>query len=278
MVGYGLDGEEQYRNLPHIARLGWAVPSCRAAPADLPAEPNTSILCSTTTRTASMPRPMICRYFLEKTALITLNFNPAVSYRVTDWLSVGGGFSIVGVTFSNEAAINNVDPALGDGKLELKSGTVGFGGNVGVLVEPWRGTRFGVAYRTPVKLITQVRAPAAATRSSDSPRSTPCSSRSIPDKPPLGPAAPAGCGVRAWGPDGLTAWERGGREGGARARRGVMMSGRSDRVPPSWPRHRSGHQRQEQERREDHEVHRALHQVRAAARQRDRADQERERQ
>jgi long-subunit fatty acid transport protein len=34
----------------------------------------------------------------------------------------------------------------------LKSGTVGFGGNVGVLVEPWRGIRFGVAYRTPVKL------------------------------------------------------------------------------------------------------------------------------
>jgi long-chain fatty acid transport protein len=92
------------------------------------------------------------RYFLEKAALITLNLNPAVSYRVTDWLSVGGGFSVVGATFSNEAAINNVDPALGDGKLELKSGTVGFGGNVGVLFEPWRGTRFGVAYRTPVKL------------------------------------------------------------------------------------------------------------------------------
>lgn len=91
------------------------------------------------------------RYFLEKAALITLNLNPAVSYRVTDWLSVGGGFSVVGATFSNEAAINNVDPALGDGKLELKSGTVGFGGNVGVLVEPWRGTRFGVAYRTTVK-------------------------------------------------------------------------------------------------------------------------------
>ena len=92
------------------------------------------------------------RYFLEKAALITLNFNPAVSYRVTDWLSVGGGFSVVGATFSNEAAINNPDPTLGDGKLELKSGAVGFGGNVGVLVEPWRGTRFGVAYRTPVKL------------------------------------------------------------------------------------------------------------------------------
>jgi hypothetical protein len=29
---------------------------------------------------------------------------------------------------------------------------VGFGGNVGVLVESWLDTRFGVAYRTPVKL------------------------------------------------------------------------------------------------------------------------------
>jgi long-chain fatty acid transport protein len=31
------------------------------------------------------------RYFAEKEALITLSFNPSVSYRVTDWLSVGGG-------------------------------------------------------------------------------------------------------------------------------------------------------------------------------------------
>jgi long-chain fatty acid transport protein len=92
------------------------------------------------------------RYLIEKAALVTLSFNPVVSYRVTDWLSIGGGMSVVGASFSSEVGINNINPALGDGRLELKSGAVGFGGNVGVLVEPWRGTRFGVAYRTPVNL------------------------------------------------------------------------------------------------------------------------------
>jgi Outer membrane protein transport protein (OMPP1/FadL/TodX)/Bacterial regulatory protein, Fis family len=54
------------------------------------------------------------RYFIEKAALVTVNFNPVVSYRVTDWLSIGGGMSVVGGSFSSEAAINNINPTLGD--------------------------------------------------------------------------------------------------------------------------------------------------------------------
>jgi long-chain fatty acid transport protein len=92
------------------------------------------------------------RYIIEKEALLTLAFNPVVSYRVTDWLSIGGGMSVVGGFFSGESAINNPEPGLGDGKLKLKSSAVSFGGNVGIMVEPWRGTRFGVTYRSPVNL------------------------------------------------------------------------------------------------------------------------------
>jgi long-chain fatty acid transport protein len=92
------------------------------------------------------------RYIVEKEALITLNLNPVVSYRVTDWLSIGGGMSVVGGFFSGQSAINNPDPALGDGELKLESTAVTFGGNVGVLVEPVRGTRLGVTYRSPVNL------------------------------------------------------------------------------------------------------------------------------
>ena len=92
------------------------------------------------------------RYILEKESLITLSLNPVVSYRVTEWLSIGGGMSVVGGFFSSQSAINNPDPTLGDGDLKLKSATVSFGGNVGVLVEPVHGTRLGVTYRSPVNL------------------------------------------------------------------------------------------------------------------------------
>jgi long-chain fatty acid transport protein len=92
------------------------------------------------------------RYIIEKESLITLSLNPVVSYRVTDWLSIGGGMSVVGGFLSSQSAINNPDPALGDGELKLKSRTISFGGNVGVLVEPIRGTRLGVTYRSPVNL------------------------------------------------------------------------------------------------------------------------------
>src|SRR5215831_9522964 len=55
------------------------------------------------------------RYLIEKEALITLSLNPVVSYKVTDWLSIGGGMSVVGGFFSSQSAINNPDPRLGDG-------------------------------------------------------------------------------------------------------------------------------------------------------------------
>jgi len=92
------------------------------------------------------------RYIVEKSALVTLSLNPVVSYKITDWLSVGGGMSVVGAFFSSQSAINNPDPTLGDGELKLKSTAISFGGNVGVLVEPIHGTRLGVTYRSPVNL------------------------------------------------------------------------------------------------------------------------------
>ena len=92
------------------------------------------------------------RYIIEKESLVTLALNPVVSYRVTDWLSIGGGMSVVGGVASSQSAINNPDPRLGDGELKLKSTAVSFGGNVGILVEPVSGTRLGVTYRSPVNL------------------------------------------------------------------------------------------------------------------------------
>jgi long-chain fatty acid transport protein len=92
------------------------------------------------------------RYYVQRADLLTLNFNPAVAYRVSPLVSVGAGFSVQYAKLVQKVAINNgiLDPASGDGRLTFKDATVGFGGNAGVLIEPIEGTRVGLTYRSPV--------------------------------------------------------------------------------------------------------------------------------
>jgi long-chain fatty acid transport protein len=92
------------------------------------------------------------RYYVTKDDLITLGAGVNGAYRINDWLSVGGGpFALYG-DLDQRGKINNVDPTLGDGNFHASDSRVGFGGMAGVMVEPWRGTRFGVSYISPVKL------------------------------------------------------------------------------------------------------------------------------
>lgn len=92
------------------------------------------------------------RYYVQRADLLTLNFNPTVAYRISPLVSVGAGFSVQYAKAVQKVAINNeiLDPGTGDGRVTFKDATVGFGGNVGVLFEPFECTRFGVTYRSPV--------------------------------------------------------------------------------------------------------------------------------
>jgi long-chain fatty acid transport protein len=97
------------------------------------------------------------RYYVQKTVMITMNFNPAVAYRVSDWLSIGGGLDVMYGYLKTQVAINNAldDPFLGDypdGQMTVTSNAVGVGGNVGILLEPLKGTRIGLTYRSPIDL------------------------------------------------------------------------------------------------------------------------------
>lgn len=98
---------------------------------------------------ASYEDNWVGRYYVQESALLTLNLSPTVSYRVTDWLSVGVGFTAQWAQLRNEVAINNVIGP--DGQLLFKDKSWGFGGGAGILVEPWRGTRFGLTYASPIK-------------------------------------------------------------------------------------------------------------------------------
>ena len=95
------------------------------------------------------------RYYAQSSSLLTFALNPALAYRVTDWLSLGAGFTVLYGELKQTAAINN-NP-LGrhdfeDGQLKIKDRQFGLGGNAGILVEPLEGTRLGLTYRSEIEL------------------------------------------------------------------------------------------------------------------------------
>jgi len=107
------------------------------------------------------------RYQAIRSEIKTFNFNPAVSVKVFDWLSVGAGadaqwmdatltnaIDFGGVCFAALGPV--VCPALGlrpqnsDGHVRLEGNDWGFGYNGGILVHPTPNTRIGLAYRSHI--------------------------------------------------------------------------------------------------------------------------------
>jgi long-chain fatty acid transport protein len=90
------------------------------------------------------------RYYVQKAQTLSFTLNPGFAYRVNNWLSVGAGFSVNYALLSQTAAVNNILDRSPDGRLKFKADDWGFGGNVGVLLEPSVRTPFGLTYRSPV--------------------------------------------------------------------------------------------------------------------------------
>lgn len=109
------------------------------------------------------PNNWVGRYHGVESKLTTVNINPALSWRATDWLSLGAGFQaqyadgelsnavdfgLIGATLQNP--IPNAVPGSQDGFARLDGDDWAYGWNAGVLVEPVKGTRVGVAYRSEI--------------------------------------------------------------------------------------------------------------------------------
>jgi len=105
----------------------------------------------------------IGRYHALRSELTNVIVNPVVAYRVNDWISIGGGLqaSYIDGELSNAVDFGTIDavlfsgafggtPGQNDGKSTLTGDDWGFGYNVGILLEPWSGTRFGLAYRSKI--------------------------------------------------------------------------------------------------------------------------------
>jgi long-chain fatty acid transport protein len=96
------------------------------------------------------------RYDSIETRLTTINFSPAIAYRLTDWLSIGGGINIEYADAKLTSALPDTlapggpSPAT-DGMSKLTGDNVAAGFNVGVLVRPLPRTRLGVHYRSAIR-------------------------------------------------------------------------------------------------------------------------------
>ena len=91
------------------------------------------------------------RYYLQEADFLTFTVNPAVGYRLNDQFSIGAGVDVVYTKLDNKVAVNT-PLAAGDGRLEYDDHDFGYGYNIGLLYEPWEGTRFGLTYRSEVDL------------------------------------------------------------------------------------------------------------------------------
>jgi len=90
------------------------------------------------------------RYYVQNSALLGFSLMPTVSFKANDWLSLGAGLNAMDGAFNEQVAINTGSPI--DGQMTLKDTTWGFGANAGVLIEPAKGTRFGITYLSRVNL------------------------------------------------------------------------------------------------------------------------------
>jgi len=107
------------------------------------------------------------RYQAIDSELLTMNFNPSLSLKVSERLSVGAGFDVqylqtkltnaidLGTaclkSFSlDSCASQGLLPQTADGHVSLKGDSVGFGYNFGAFYALSQDTRFGVSYRSRI--------------------------------------------------------------------------------------------------------------------------------
>jgi long-chain fatty acid transport protein len=86
------------------------------------------------------------RYYVKDIKLQALGVQPALAYQATDWLSFGVGVVALYGVLEENVAVNNIGPNQPDGKLKIEDSDLTYQVNLGVLVEPHKGTRFGLTY------------------------------------------------------------------------------------------------------------------------------------
>lgn len=71
------------------------------------------------------------RYYGQKGLLLGVSSLPTASYKINDWISVGGGLNLMWGIKRATIAVNNVLPSLADGQVEANADTIGGGRQLG---------------------------------------------------------------------------------------------------------------------------------------------------
>jgi long-chain fatty acid transport protein len=89
------------------------------------------------------------RFQLQEISLFTLALNGAAAYELNDWLSVGGGLTLLYGELELDAAVNL--PM--EGQVEIQDADDWSGGwNVGFFLKPRPGTQVGLVYQSEIEL------------------------------------------------------------------------------------------------------------------------------
>ena len=101
------------------------------------------------------------RYHAIESTFETVNFNPVVAVKATDWLTLAAGAQIQyaeaeltnAIDFGSIGAANAVPgsvPTQQDGQGRVKGDGWAYGYNLGIHAEPVKGTRIGISYRSKI--------------------------------------------------------------------------------------------------------------------------------
>ncbi len=88
------------------------------------------------------------RYLNTEVTLLSITLNPTLAYRITDWLSIGGGPQIMYADFDFKL---KAPPPIGIGEVEIEGDDIVFGYDLGVMVEISNRTRFGIIYQSEIE-------------------------------------------------------------------------------------------------------------------------------
>lgn len=89
------------------------------------------------------------RFQADMSELKTINFNPAIAFKVNDQLSLGIGISAMWAEATLTRAVNF--GGAGQGSVKIKGDDWGFGYNLGAIYQATADTRIGIAYRSKVE-------------------------------------------------------------------------------------------------------------------------------
>jgi long-chain fatty acid transport protein len=82
-----------------------------------------------------------------KSEIVSVNINPSVAYKVSDTVSIGAGVSVQKL----EATLTKAANAAGTNIAELNADDIGYGFNLGFLIQATPDTRVGGSYRSSIK-------------------------------------------------------------------------------------------------------------------------------